>query len=153
MIISATVDRSLTEVEDALRNRITLLSGNSGVGKSTLLNRLNPELSLKTGSLSDYHEQGKHITTFPEMHPVGGGGYVIDTPGIRGFGVIDFDRKEIYHFFPEIFRISSGCRFYNCLHLDEPDCMVREAVARDDIELWRYRSYISMMLEDNEKYR
>ena len=153
MIISATVDRSLTEVEDALRNRITLLSGNSGVGKSTLLNRLNPELSLKTGSLSDYHEQGKHITTFPEMHPVGGGGYVIDTPGIRGFGVIDFDRKEIYHFFPEIFRISSGCRFYNCLHLDEPGCAVREAVARNDIEPWRYRSYISMMLEDNEKYR
>ncbi len=153
MIISATVDRSLTEVEDALRNRITLLSGNSGVGKSTLLNRLNPELSLKTGSLSDYHEQGKHITTFPEMHPVGGGGYVIDTPGIRGFGVIDFDRKEIYHFFPEIFRISSGCRFYNCLHLDEPGCTVREAVARDDIEPWRYRSYISMMLENNEKYR
>lgn len=153
MIISATVDRSLTEVEDALRNRITLLSGNSGVGKSTLLNRLNPELSLKTGSLSDYHEQGKHITTFPEMHPIGGGGYVIDTPGIRGFGVIDFDRKEIYHFFPEIFRISSGCRFYNCLHLDEPGCTVREAVARDDIEPWRYRSYISMMLENNEKYR
>ena len=153
MIISATVDRSLTEVEDALRNRITLLSGNSGVGKSTLLNRLNPELSLKTGSLSDYHEQGKHITTFPEMHPVSGGGYVIDTPGIRGFGVIDFDRKEIYHFFPEIFRISSGCRFYNCLHLDEPGCTVREAVARDDIEPWRYRSYISMMLENNEKYR
>ena len=153
MIISATVDRSLTEVEDALRNRITLLSGNSGVGKSTLLNRLNPELSLKTGSISDYHEQGKHITTFPEMHPVGGGGYVIDTPGIRGFGVIDFDRKEIYHFFPEIFRISSGCRFYNCLHLDEPGCTVREAVARDDIEPWRYRSYISMMLENNEKYR
>jgi ribosome biogenesis GTPase / thiamine phosphate phosphatase len=153
MMISATEDRSLAEVEDALRNRITLLSGNSGVGKSTLLNRLNPELSLKTGSISDYHEQGKHITTFPEMHSVADGGYVIDTPGIRGFGVIDFDRKEIYHFFPEIFRISSGCRFYNCLHLDEPGCAVREAVARNDIEPWRYRSYISMMLEDNEKYR
>jgi len=153
MMISATEDRSLAEVEDALRNRITLLSGNSGVGKSTLLNKLNPELSLKTGSISDYHEQGKHITTFPEMHSVADGGYVIDTPGIRGFGVIDFDRKEIYHFFPEIFRISSGCRFYNCLHLDEPGCAVREAVARNDIEPWRYRSYISMMLEDNEKYR
>lgn len=153
MMISATEDKSLAGVEDALRNRITLFSGNSGVGKSTLLNRLNPKLSLTTGSISDYHEQGKHITTYPEMHPVADGGYVIDTPGIKAFGVIDFDRNEIYHFFPEIFRISSGCRFYNCLHLDEPDCMVREAVARDDIELWRYRSYISMMLEDNEKYR
>lgn len=153
MIISATEEKSLADVEDALRNRITLFSGNSGVGKSTLLNRLNPELSLKTDSISDYHEQGKHITTFPEMHPVAGGGYVIDTPGIKGFGVIDFDRNEIYHFFPEIFRISSGCRFYNCLHLDEPDCVVREAVARNEIEQWRYRSYISMMLEDNEKYR
>lgn len=153
MMISATEDKSLAGVEDALRNRITLFSGNSGVGKSTLLNRLNPKLSLTTGSISDYHKQGKHITTYPEMHPVADGGYVIDTPGIKAFGVIDFDRNEIYHFFPEIFRISSGCRFYNCLHLDEPDCMVREAVARDDIELWRYRSYISMMLEDNEKYR
>jgi ribosome biogenesis GTPase len=153
MMISATEDMSLAEVGEALRNRITLLSGNSGVGKSTLLNRLNPGLSLKTGSISDYHEQGKHITSFPEMHPVEDGGYVIDTPGIRGFGVIDFDRKEIYHFFPEIFRISSGCRFYNCLHLDEPGCLVREAVANDEIEPWRYRSYISMLLEDNEKYR
>jgi ribosome biogenesis GTPase len=153
LMISVTGDENLDEVEKALSNKTTLVSGNSGVGKSTLLNRLNPSLSLKTGPISDYHEQGRHITTFPEMHPVAGGGYVIDTPGIRGFGVIDFDRREIYHFFPEIFRISSGCRFHNCIHLDEPDCAVREGVASGEIEQWRYRSYVSMVLEDNEKYR
>jgi len=153
VLISATADKDLGELEELLRNRTTLLSGNSGVGKSTLLNRLNPSLSLRTASISDYHEQGRHITTFPEMHPLPDGGYVIDTPGIRGFGVIDFDRREIYHFFPEIFRIARGCRFHNCLHLDEPGCAVREAVAGNRIELWRYKSYLSMLLEDNEKYR
>ncbi len=153
LMISATEDVSLDKVSSLLKNKTTLVSGNSGVGKSTLLNRLNPELDLRTGPISDYHEQGKHITTFPEMHPLPGGGYVIDTPGIRGFGVIDFDRREIYHFFPEIFRISKGCRFHNCLHMDEPGCAVTEAVSRNEIELWRYKSYLSMVLEDNEKYR
>ena len=153
LLISATEDIDLKEPEGLLRDKTTLLSGNSGVGKSTLLNRLNPSLSLRTASISDYHEQGRHITTFPEMHPLPGGGYVIDTPGIRGFGVIDFDRREIYHFFPEIFRISKECRFHNCLHLDEPGCAVRDAVAGNRIELWRYKSYLSILLEDNEKYR
>jgi len=152
-IISATEDENLDQITALLRNKTTLVAGNSGVGKSTLLNRLNPALSLRTGSISDYHEQGRHITTFPEMHPLPGGGYVIDTPGIRGFGVIDFDRSEIYHFFPEIFKLSSGCRFYNCLHMKEPGCAVRKAVAGNEIEPWRYKSYVSMMLEDNDKYR
>jgi len=152
-ILSAAADSSISRITDALKGKITLLSGNSGVGKSTLLNRLNPALSLRTGEISEYHEQGRHVTTFPEMHPLPEGGYVIDTPGIRGFGVIDFDRSEIYHFFPEIFRRSPECRFYNCLHLAEPGCAVREAVARNEIEPWRYKSYISMMMEDNDKYR
>ncbi|MEZ4996246.1 MAG: ribosome small subunit-dependent GTPase A [Bacteroidales bacterium] len=153
MMISVTEDGDITDLEKVLENKITLISGNSGVGKSTLLNRLNPSLSLRTGPISDYHEQGTHITTFPEMHPLPGGGFVIDTPGIRGFGVIDFDRREIYHFFPEIFRVSSACRFHNCLHIDEPGCAVTEAVAGGAIEPWRYKSYLSMVLEDNEKYR
>ncbi len=151
--VSVTADSSISQITAALKGKITLLSGNSGVGKSTLLNRLNPALSLRTGEISEYHEQGRHVTTFPEMHPLPEGGYVIDTPGIRGFGVIDFDRSEIYHFFPEIFRRSSECRFYNCLHLAEPGCAVREAVACNEIEPWRYKSYISMMTEDNDKYR
>ncbi len=152
-IISVTEDENIDQIAEAMKDKTTLVSGNSGVGKSTMLNRLNPALSLRTGSISDYHEQGRHVTTFPEMHPLPGGGYVIDTPGIRGFGVIDFDRYEIYHFFPEIFRIAAGCRFYNCLHMNEPGCAVRDAVAGNIIEPWRYKSYASMMLEDNDKYR
>ncbi len=152
-IASVTNDISTDLIAEALKGKTTLLSGNSGVGKSTLLNRLNPALSLKTKKISEYHEQGKHITTFPEMHPLPGGGYVIDTPGIRGFGVIDFDRNEIYHFFPEIFRASSGCRFYNCMHLDEPGCAVRSAVADNEIAQWRYKSYVSIILGEDPKYR
>jgi ribosome biogenesis GTPase len=152
-IVSVTKDTGTDLIEAALKGKTTLLSGNSGVGKSTLLNRLNPSLSLRTKKISEYHEQGRHITTFPEMHSLPGGGYVIDTPGIRGFGVIDFDRNEIYHFFPEIFRASSGCRFYNCMHLDEPGCAVRSAVADNEIAQWRYKSYLSIILGDDPKYR
>lgn len=152
-IVSVEKNENLDAVRASLAGRTTLIAGNSGVGKSSFLNRLNPSLKLRTAVISEYHEQGKHMTTFPEMHPLPGGGFVIDTPGIRGFGVIDFGRDEIYHFFPEIFRISSGCRFHNCLHLNEPDCAVRSAVAKNGIEPWRYRSYISMLLEDSSKYR
>jgi ribosome biogenesis GTPase len=137
----------------SMKNKINLLSGNSGVGKTTLLNTFNPSLNLKTEEISGYHKQGKHITTFPEMHPMPFGGYIIDTPGIRGFGVIDMDRKEIYHFFPEIFRKSKDCRFYNCLHLEEPECAVRTAVGNGEIDPLRYRSYLNILEDDNRKYR
>jgi ribosome biogenesis GTPase len=137
----------------AMKDKINLISGNSGVGKTTLLNFFNPDLKLKTAEISDYHKQGKHITTFPEMHPMPFGGYIIDTPGIRGFGVIDMDRKEIYHFFPEIFRKSKECRFYNCLHLEEPGCAVISSVKAGEIDLFRYRSYLNILMDDNRKYR
>jgi ribosome biogenesis GTPase len=140
-------------VKHLMKDKITLVSGNSGVGKTTLLNALNPSLSLKTAKISDYHKQGKHITTFPEMHQMPFGGFVIDTPGIRGFGVVDMDRNEIYHFFREIFRISSSCRFHNCLHLDEPGCQVRAAVENGEIDFLRYRSYLNIMDGDDRKYR
>jgi ribosome biogenesis GTPase / thiamine phosphate phosphatase len=136
-----------------MKDKISLISGNSGVGKTTLLNSFNPSLKLKTEEISDYHKQGKHITTFPEMHLMPFGGYVIDTPGIRGFGVVDMERNEIYHFFREIFAVSSGCRFNNCLHLDEPDCAVRSAVEKGEIDFPRYRSYLNIMEGDNRKYR
>jgi ribosome biogenesis GTPase len=152
-IVSVEKKENLEILKESLHGRTTLISGNSGVGKSSFINWLDPSLKIRTGVISEYHEQGKHMTTFPEMHPIPGGGFVIDTPGIRGFGVIDFARDEIYHFFPEIFKISSRCRFHNCLHLNEPECAVREAVAKRDIEPWRYRSYISMLLEDTSKYR
>ncbi len=144
---------NLNNLVQLMKDKISLVSGNSGVGKTTLLNSLNPSLNLKTEEISDYHKQGKHITTFPEMHQMPFGGFVIDTPGIRGFGIVDMERNEIYHFFPEIFRISKKCRFYNCLHLDEPGCAVRAAVEKGDIDPLRYRSYISIIEDDNAKYR
>jgi len=136
-----------------MKNRINLISGNSGVGKTTLLNLIDPGLNLKTAEISDYHKQGKHITTFPEMHKMPFGGFVIDTPGIRGFGVADMERNEIYHFFREIFKASKNCRFTNCLHLDEPGCAVRSAVEHGEIDFLRYRSYLNIMEGDDRKYR
>ena len=144
---------NLEVLKDLMKGKTSLISGNSGVGKTTLLNAFNPLLNLKTAEISDYHKQGKHITTFPEMHQMPFGGFVIDTPGIRGFGVVDMERNEIYHFFREIFRISKECRFNNCLHLDEPGCAVRTAVENGEIDFLRYRSYLNIMDGDNGKYR
>ena len=151
--MSLTDNSGIEEVKEKMWDKINLLAGNSGVGKTSLLNVLEPSLNLKTGEVSDYHKQGRHITTFPEMHKMSFGGYVIDTPGIRGFGVVDMARNEIYHFFPEIFRISEKCRFNNCLHLDEPGCEVRKAVEEGIIDPLRYRSYISILGDENSKYR
>jgi ribosome biogenesis GTPase len=113
----------------------------------------NPDLKLKTEEVSDYHKQGKHITTFPEMHRMPFRGFIIDSPGIRGFGVVDMAKNEIYHFFPEIFRISKNCRFYNCIHTDEPGCAVISAVESGEIDPLRYRSYLNILEDDNRKYR
>jgi len=146
-------DTGLELLIDKMKNKITLVSGNSGVGKTSLLNKFDPSLNLKTDEVSDYHKLGKHITTFPEMHKMPFGGYVIDSPGIKGFGVVDMERNEIYHFFPEIFRQSKECRFYNCLHLDEPGCAVRSAVESGAIDPLRYRSYVNILCDDNRKYR
>jgi len=145
--------KGVNEITFVMKDKISLISGNSGVGKTTLLNILNPELHLKTAEISDYHKQGKHITTFPEMHPMPFGGFAIDTPGIRGFGVVDMKRNEIYHFFPEIFKAAKKCRFYNCLHLDEPGCAVRQAVEQGEVDSLRYRSYLSILSDENTKYR
>jgi ribosome biogenesis GTPase len=144
---------NLEPVKQLMKDKISLVSGNSGVGKTTLLNFFNPALNLKTAEISDFHKQGKHITTFPEMHHMPFGGFVIDTPGIRGFGVVYMERNEIYHFFREIFIISKECRFNNCLHLDEPGCAVIAAVKNGDIDFLRYRSYLNILEGDNRKYR
>ena len=151
--LSLTDFTNLEVIKEMMKDKISLVSGNSGVGKSSLLKALNPSLDLKIEEVSDYHKQGKHITTFPEMHPMPFGGFAIDTPGLRGFGVVDMKRNEIYHFFPEIFRISKECRFYNCLHLDEPGCAVRSAVEQGHIDLLRYKSYLSILYDENPKYR
>ena len=148
--------KELTNLEvlrDMMKGKTSLISGFSGVGKSTLLNVFNPLLNLKTAEISDYHKQGKHITTFPEMHQMPFGGFVIDTPGIRGFVVVDMEKHEIYHFFREIFVKSKECRFNNCLHLDEPGCAVRSAVEKGEIAFLRYKSYLNIMDGDDRKYR
>lgn len=151
--LSLVTGEGLDELVDLMRDKTTLISGNSGVGKTTLLNKLDPSLNLKTREISDYHKQGKHVTTFPEMYRMPFGGFVIDTPGIRGFGVVNMDKNEVYHFFPEIFRASRDCRFYNCLHIDEPGCAVRAAVEKGEIDPLRYRSYLSIIEDDDSKYR
>jgi ribosome biogenesis GTPase / thiamine phosphate phosphatase len=151
--ISVIRNENIGALIETLKGKTSLLAGNSGVGKSSLLNVLNPSLSLKTESISNHHKQGVHTTTFPEMHLMPFGGAVIDTPGIRGFGVIDMDKEEIYHFFPEIFLESKQCRFNNCLHVNEPDCAVIRAVEVGKIAWSRYRSYLSILEDGDERYR
>lgn len=152
--ISAETGDGVEELRHELSGNVTLLSGNSGVGKSTLINRLYPHLCLKTSEISDAYDTGKHTTTFSEMYEVDGGGYIIDTPGIKGFGTFDMKREEVGHYFKEIFLHSANCRFNNCTHTHEPHCAVREAVERHDIAESRYNSYLSMLEDENEeKYR
>ncbi len=142
--ISALTGKGLGPLRDALRAQVTLLTGHSGTGKSTLINALVPGLGIRTSQISETHLKGTHTTTFAEMHPLPGGGYLIDTPGIREFGVVDFDRREVYHFFPEIFKVAKGCRFYNCMHVNEKDCAVLQAVEQGGIHPSRYHSYLSI---------
>ena len=132
--------------------KTTLLSGNSGVGKSTLVNAIEPNALAKTGEISEAHLQGKHTTTFSHVYPLSFGGRIIDTPGIRGFGLIDIKPEELYHYFPEIMAHSKGCKFYNCTHTHEPHCAVTEAVADGLISMSRYESYLKI-LDDDGKYR
>jgi ribosome biogenesis GTPase / thiamine phosphate phosphatase len=151
---SAANAEGMKDFDKLLEGKVTLLSGHSGVGKSTLVNFVDPDLNLKTGVISDYHLKGKHTTTFSEMHQLSNGGYIIDTPGIKGFGMVNMDREEIFHFFPEIFKASHNCKYYNCLHINEPNCAVIHAVESGDIHFSRYESYISIFFEDSdEKYR
>jgi len=139
---------------DLLRNKITLFSGHSGVGKSTLINRFVPNAQLRTREISEYHNKGIHTTTFSEMIELPEGGYIIDTPGIKGFGVFDMGNAEISHYFPEIFRFSASCRFNNCTHRKEPGCAVLKAVKEHYISESRYRSYLSIMEDESgNKYR
>jgi len=136
-----------------MTGKVNVISGNSGVGKSTLINVLDPAIRLKIGDVSDYHKTGKHTTTFSEMFELSSGIRIIDTPGIRGFGTIDIEREELSHFFPEIFRASKLCRYHNCMHLHEPDCGVKAGVEKGIISEFRYINYLMMMEEEDGKYR
>jgi ribosome biogenesis GTPase len=152
--ISARTGEGEGAVRALLAGKVTLLSGHSGVGKSTLINLLLPHQATKTGEISLYHNKGMHTTTFSEMYALPDGGYLIDTPGIKGFGTFDMEVEEVGHYFPEIFKASTHCRYGNCTHRNEPDCAVRCAVEEHLISLSRYTSYLNM-LEDKEegKYR
>ncbi len=152
--ISAKEGTHLEIIREALKGKINLLSGHSGVGKSTLINAIQPGLDLKTGEISEAHSQGKHTTTFSEMFELDFEGYIIDTPGIRGFGTIDMEKEEMSHFFPEIFKTSEHCQFNNCSHVHEPKCAVKGAVEIGKISMTRYESYLGMIMEDEDsKYR
>ena len=152
--VSALNNIGIDDIKEALAGKITLFSGNSGVGKSTLINAILPEQNLKTGDISNVHNKGMHTTTFSEMFPVNGGGYIIDTPGIKGFGTFDMEEEEVGHYFKEIFKFSADCKYSNCTHRHEPGCAVREAVEKHYISESRYTSYLSI-LDDKEdgKYR
>ena len=157
IMMSATSNDAARGIDSILQlatGRISLFSGNSGVGKSTIINLLIPGAGLKVGSISATHHTGMHTTTFSEMFPLPAGGYIIDTPGIKGFGTIDFDKSQVAHYFPEIFRIAADCRYYNCTHTHEPGCAVRQAVEDALISQSRYTSYLSILEDSTEsKYR
>ena len=152
--VSAATGEGTDDLRNLLGDRVTLLSGNSGVGKSTLLNLLIPGAEARVADISDAHDTGMHTTTFSEMMPLPGGGWIIDTPGIKGFGSFDMEPEEIGSYFKEIFKFSKDCRFNNCTHTHEPGCAVRKAVEDHYIAESRYRSYLSMLQDkDENKYR
>lgn len=156
--VSAKEDRGLDTLRDWTRDKVSLMAGNSGVGKSSLINRLAPDACLRTGEISDLHQTGMHTTTFSEMVDLPYGGALIDIPGVKGFGVIEFEPDEVSHFFPEIFRIGRECRYDNCRHTGEPGCAVIPAVEESLIARSRYASYLSILEEamenpGNDKYR
>lgn len=153
--VSAANNVNIDILRELIKGKTTLFSGNSGVGKSTLIQTIDPSLNLRTGEISTHHNRGKHTTTFSEMFKLSEGGYLIDTPGIKGFGLIDFEKEEICRYFPEIFRYAPECQYYNCTHTHEPDCAVKDAVGLGYIGESRYISYLKLLEGEttDSKYR
>lgn len=151
--ISAKTGIHVEAVRELMIGKTSMFAGNSGVGKSTLINRIEPGLDLRTSETSEYHRQGQHTTTFAEMYDLSFGARIIDTPGIKGFGLVDMEPEEIGDYFPEIFALKSQCKFNNCLHLDEPRCAVKEALENGEIWESRYRSYVQMVTGEEASYR
>lgn len=151
--VSATAKKGLEDLKKMMEGKVCMFSGHSGVGKSTLVNALEPNLNLKTKEISDLHQQGQHTTTFAEMFDLSFNSKIIDTPGIRGFGIVDMENQEIKGYFPEFFKLEDQCKFNNCLHKDEPQCAIKRALEEDKIAWSRYKSYLQILEGDEEQYR
>lgn len=151
--ISAVTGKNIEKVKEVMKGNTCMVSGHSGAGKSTLINTIAPELQLKTASLSIQHQQGQHTTTFAEMFDLSFGARIIDTPGIKGFGMVDVEKEELTDYFPEFFALKGRCKFNNCLHTDEPQCAVKEALENDNIAWSRYKSYLQILKGEDSVYR
>lgn len=151
--VSATDNKGVAELMDIMKGKVSMFSGHSGVGKSTLVNAIEPTLKLKTKEISNSHAQGQHTTTFAEMFDLSNNIRIIDTPGIRGFGMVDMEKQEISDYFPEFFTLKQACKFNNCLHKEEPHCAVKKALDEDKITWSRYQSYLKILEGDEEQYR
>lgn len=151
--VSATTGHNIEKVKSLMMGKVSMFSGHSGVGKSTLVNAIEPSLDLKTKEISEQHMQGQHTTTFAEMFDLSFDAKIIDTPGIKGFGVVDMEKEEVGDYFPEFFALKQDCKFNNCLHLKEPKCAVKEALENDEVSYSRYRSYLQILEGEEEHYR
>ncbi|WP_040281212.1 ribosome small subunit-dependent GTPase A [Psychroserpens damuponensis] len=151
--ISAETGKNVDKVKALMTNKVSMFAGHSGVGKSTLVNAIEPGLDLKTKAISSQHSQGQHTTTFAEMFDLSFDAKIIDTPGIKGFGIVDMDKEEVADYFPEFFELKQDCKFNNCLHTEEPKCAVKTALDNDEISYSRYRSYLQILEGEDEHYR
>ena len=151
--ISAKTGKNLDKVKVLMENKVSVFAGPSGVGKSTLVNAIEPSLNLKTKEISDQHLQGQHTTTFAEMYDLSFDAQIIDTPGIKGFGVVSIDKEELSGFYPEFFKLKEHCKFHNCLHVEEPKCAVKDALEHEEIAWSRYKSYLQILEGEEEHYR
>ena len=151
--ISAKTGKNIDKVKTLMKNKVSVFSGHSGVGKSTLVNAIEPSLKLKTKEISDQHLQGQHTTTFAEMYDLSFDAQIIDTPGIKGFGMVEIDKEELSGYYPEFFKLKEHCKFNNCLHLEEPKCAIKEALENEEIAWSRYKSYLQILEGEEEHYR
>ncbi len=151
--VSANTGKNVDKVKALMHNKVSMFSGHSGVGKSTLINTIESSLDIKTKEISMLHMQGQHTTTFAEMFDLSFGAKIIDTPGIKGFGVVDMDKEEVGDYFPEFFKLKQDCKFNNCLHVKEPHCAVKKALDNDEVAFSRYRSYLQILEGEDEHYR
>ena len=150
---TSVINDDLSAIKELMKGKVNMISGHSGVGKSTLINYLQPDLHINTKEVSDTHKQGQHTTTFSELHELDFGASIIDTPGIRGFGLVEIEPSEIGSYFPEFFAIKQKCKFHNCIHKNEPDCVVKSALENGEIAESRHKNYLNMLVEEEEHFR